>query len=140
MSSAPAVARSVAAGVLGLLACACQPVEFSVPVVGQFSNGVAAIGQATTRRDGQGWFSVQVPGRFQCQGTYNALSVKASLVVPVACSDGRRGEVVAAIQLDGLSGSGVARFNDGTTARFVFGNLTFEQAFGAGATAKTKRT
>ena len=43
---------------------------------------------------GKGDFWVQVPGGIRCGGTYDPLARDPTLVVPVTCDDGRRGETV----------------------------------------------
>jgi hypothetical protein len=40
--------------------------------------------------------------------------------------------------LDRISGSGIVALSDGSKGQFVFGNLKFDQAFGAGGTASTQ--
>ncbi|NNM71414.1 hypothetical protein [Enterovirga aerilata] len=119
---------------LGLAGCATQ---ISVPVSGQFGNGVPAAGQATARTSGEGDFWVQAPGGKRCSGTYNSLDTNPTIVVPVTCSNGARGEIVVTRQLNGLSGTAIGKLSDGTTGQFVFGDLKFEQAFGAGGKAKS---
>lgn len=54
------------------------------------------------------------------------------------CDDGRTGEAVVTRQADLISGSAIVQLNDGTRGQFVFGDVTFEQAFGAGGTARTR--
>lgn len=123
---------------VGALIGGCHSGTVSVPILGQLSNGWAAAGEATTRADGQGTLWVQVPRRFRCEGSYNALNAGASMVIPITCSNGRRGEVVAAIQFDRLSGTAIAQLDNGLRGQFVFGNLNFEQAFGSRFKAGTK--
>jgi len=128
-------------GVVGLTAlgsAACIPDEISVPITGRLSDGTLAAGEATSRRDGHGALWVQIPGGFRCEGKYNSLERSASVVVPVTCSNGLKGEAVVAIQLDRMSGTALVRLSDGRRGQFVFGNLSFEQAFGAGGRVKTK--
>lgn len=120
---------------LGLAACvsttAPQPM-FSVPITGQLSNGAAAAGQATAYNNGRGEFWVHFPGGARCSGEYAVNDPNPTLVVPVSCSDGRRGELVATRQPGLMSGTAIVRLNNGMRGQFVFGNLTFEQAFGSG--------
>lgn len=117
----------------GLVGCAQQ---FSVPVTGQLADGTPAAGQATARTSGNGDFWVQVADGTKCSGTYNAYDTNPTIVVPVNCADGRSGQTIITRQLDGLSGTAIVTLDDGTRGQFVFGNLTFEQAYGSGG-AKT---
>lgn len=50
--------------------------------------------------------------------------------MPVRCSDGRTGTLLATRQ--GMSGTVIGKLSDGTEGRFVFGNLSFTQAFPGG--------
>lgn len=112
--------------------------EFSIPVTGEVS-GTPAAGQATARMSGKGDFWVQIPGGMKCGGDYDALDTHPTLVVPVWCSDGRKGQAVITRQMDMTSGTAIVTLKDGTRGQFVFGNVKFEQAFGVG-TASTAQT
>lgn len=114
-----------------------QPI-LQIPVTGQLSNGSAAAGQATAFSDGQGEFWVQVPGAERCSGTYNVRDPNPTIVVPVSCGNGKRGEAVITRQADLVSGTAIVSLNDKTRGRFVFGRLTFDQVFGDGGRAKTQ--
>lgn len=114
----------------------CGTASISVPVTGQIGDGTPAAGEATARTDGKGTFWVQVPGGLNCSGNYNSLVVKPTLVVPVSCTDGRTGEAVITRQMDYTSGTAIVTLSDGTKGQFVFGNITFDQAYGVGS-AKT---
>lgn len=120
-----------------LLLAGCAAVKISVPVTGQL-NGVAAAGQAVGRGDGVGTFWAQIPGGLRCEGKYDSLDHNPSFVVPVTCSNGTTGEMVVTRALDRVSGSGIVALSDGSKGQFVFGNLKFDQAFGAGGTASTQ--
>lgn len=56
-----------------------------------------------------------------CAGSYNALDASVTISMPVHCSDGRKGIVIATRESSGVDGSGRVRLNDGTSADFVFG-------------------
>ena len=131
---------SVAATTIAAAMLAGCATEFSVPLTGQMSNGVAAAGQATARSGGNGSFWVQIPGGSRCSGSYDSTDTNPTIVLPVQCSDGRHGEAVTTRQLDGVSGTAIVRLSDGTTGQFVFGNLRFDQAFGDGGKATTAPT
>jgi hypothetical protein len=60
-------------------------------------------------------------GRLTCSGSYNGYDTSTTIKMPVSCSDGRKGFVVATRQASGLDGSGKVTLNDGTQADFVFG-------------------
>lgn len=110
----------------GLAACAT---EFSVPVTG-FIGTDQALGQTTARIDGNGTFSVSTLTGLTCQGTYDALDNNPTITAPATCNDGRSGTLLIARNTMTGGGTVIGRLNDGTDARFVFGNLTFNQAFG----------
>lgn len=130
--SAPSAAF---AAILCLYACAGA--QFTVPITGQLTDGTAATGEATARIDGNGTFWVKIPGGPKCSGSYDALATNPTIVVPVECDDGRKGESVIARRAGGLSGTAIVTLADGTKGQFVFGDLTYNQAFGSGA-AKTQ--
>ena len=109
--------------------------EITVPVTGQMSNGLAMAGQSTARMSAPGDFWVQAPGGLRCSGQYDASIMEPTIVIPVQCSDGAAGEVVATRRVGTGGGVAIAKLKDGRTGQFVFGNLTFEQAYGAGGKA-----
>lgn len=111
---------------------------FSIPVTGEFSRGGPAAGQATARSDGVGTFWVQVPGGRRCSGEYSVRDPSPTLVVPVRCTDKRTGQVVITRQPGLMSGTAIVKLSDGTRGQFVFGDITFEQRFGTGGTARTR--
>ncbi len=112
----------LAAAMIALTGC-----DYSVPVTGRIGNDLAQ-GQSTASLSG-GTFSVTSIRGLQCQGTYDALSREPTIVAPVSCADGRSGNLIITRTMDGMSGTVIGRLNDGTEAQFVFGDLTFQQAF-----------
>ena len=132
--TAKAAMMALAAGMM-LSACAT---EVSVPVTGQFGNGTPASGQATARLDGNGTFWIQAPGSTRCEGRYNSLDSNPSIIVPVDCSGGATGEVVITRQMTGTGGTAIAKLSNGQTGQFVFGDLTYAQAFGSGGQASIR--
>jgi hypothetical protein len=118
-------ARSICLGLLFLAGC-----SYSVPVTGTVGSEPAQ-GQATAAMSG-GTFSVSTARGLQCNGTYDALDTNPTITAPATCNDGRFGNLIITRSLDGLSGTVIGRLNDGTDARFVFGNLAFSQAAGGG--------
>ena len=111
--------------------------EFSVPVTGQIGS-TPAQGQSTARLDGNGTFFVMTTRGLRCDGTYDALDTNPTITAQTRCSDGRTGNLIITRTLDGLSGTVIGTLSDGTDARFVFGNLTFGQAFGDGGGASIR--
>lgn len=106
--------------------------SFSVPVTGRIGEDLAQ-GQATAAASG-GTFSMATTLGLICQGNYDTTSREPTINAPVSCNDGRSGNLIITRTMDGLSGTVIGRLNDGTEAQFVFGNLTFDQAFsGSGA-------
>ena len=51
------------------------------------------------------------------------------MVVPVTCSDGRKGEVAITRDKSKVSGTATGRLSDGTEARFAFGDRKFDQLY-----------
>jgi hypothetical protein len=133
MSRRIPIARMLILAMIGLSACG----KIEVPVTGQLADGTPAAGQATADFSGHGSFWVQVPGGVRCSGSYDANNTNPSIVAPVLCNDGRRGEAVITRQLNGLSGTAIVKLVDGTRGQFVFGDLRFDQAFGTGGIATT---
>ena len=60
-------------------------------------------------------------GDLTCGGNYDSLDQSTTISMPVLCSDGRRGIVIATRDDSGRSGSGNVRMDDGTEATFMFG-------------------
>lgn len=56
-----------------------------------------------------------------CGGDYNALDTSPTISIPVLCSDGRKGIIIATRDNNGMSGGGHFTLNDGTTGDFMFG-------------------
>ena len=129
--------RTYIAAIFGCSLLAACATEVSLPITGQMSDGTAAGGTATARTSGNGSFWVKIPAGPRCGGTYDSRSYAPTLIVPVACDDGRSGEAVITRQMDMVSGTAIVSLTDGTTGNFVFGNLSFDQAFGPGGTART---
>lgn len=107
--------------------------EFKFPVSGQMGDGTPMNGQAVAKLNGEGSFFVAEPGGLRCDGRYDSRNSDPTLIVPVVCTDGTTGEAVITRQMDMMSGTVIARLDDGRTGQFVFGDLSFNQAFGAGA-------
>jgi len=128
----------VAMGVMAILLAGCAS-KIQVPVTGQLDDGTPAAGMATAMMSGEGNFWIKIPGGPRCDGTYDAFSSAPTIVVPATCDDGRAGEVIITRQLNMTSGTAIAQLEDGTRGQFVFGDLTFEQAFGTGGASTPGR-
>ena len=60
-------------------------------------------------------------GTLSCGGSYNPFDQSMTITIPVLCSDGRKGLVIATRDLSGMSGGGHFTLNDGTPGDFMFG-------------------
>jgi hypothetical protein len=90
-----------------------------VAVVSKGIPGGIMRGTATASVSG-GSFSV-TNGALTCGGDYNAFDTSPTISIPVLCSDGRKGIVIATRDNSGMSGGGHFTLNDGTTGDFMFG-------------------
>lgn len=95
----------------------------TVPVAVISSGGDVMRGTATAALSGG---SFQVSGTYNgkplnCAGTYDSMNTSVTISMPVQCSDGRKGIVIATREANGIDGSGRVRLEDGTEADFVFG-------------------
>jgi hypothetical protein len=81
--------------------------------------GLILRGTTTASLSG-GSFNV-TDGKLSCGGNYDALDTSPTISMPVLCSDGRRGIIIATRDKSGLSGAGTARMTDGSEATFMFG-------------------
>jgi len=66
------------------------------------------------------------------------MSRAPTIEAPVNCNDGRTGRLLITRTMDMVSGTVIGQLSDGTQGRFVFGNLTFDQAFGNGSGARIR--
>ena len=104
------------ASAVALAGCA---VTEPVAVVSKGIPGGIMRGTTTASLSG-GSFSVS-NGSLTCGGDYNALDTSPTISIPVLCSDGRKGIVIATRDNSGMSGGGHFTLNDGTTGNFMFG-------------------
>lgn len=119
-------ALALSGALAALAGCVSQ---FAVPVTGMLGDQ-AAQGEAVASTDGSGTFWVENIDGLRCDGTYDSKVTDPTIRVPVRCSDGRTGTLLATRQ--GMSGTVIGKLSDGTEGRFVFGNLSFSQAFPGG--------
>ena len=56
-----------------------------------------------------------------CSGSYNSLDMSSTISMVVQCNDGRKGITIVTRDLNGTSGHGRVRLNDGTEADLIFG-------------------
>jgi hypothetical protein len=89
------------------------------PVVVIDKNGEILRGTTTASLSG-GSFNV-TDGKLSYGGNYDALDTSPTISMPVLCSDGRRGIIIATRDNSGLSGAGTPRMTDGSEATFMFG-------------------
>jgi hypothetical protein len=101
---------------MALIAAGCS-VTLPVVVIGK--DGKILRGTTTASLSG-GSFNV-TDGSLSCGGDYDALDTSPTISIPVLCSDGRRGIVIATRDNNGLSGAGTVRLTDGSEATFMFG-------------------
>lgn len=121
---------TIIGGALALLAAGCAS-EIKEPVTGQMAKGIPMTGQAIARLSGNGEFWVETTAGFKCGGNYNSLDTNTTITIPVFCTDGASGEVVATRRPGGTSGTAVAKLKDGRTGQFVFGDLKYDEVYGA---------
>jgi len=100
---------------MALVLAGCSITE---PVVVIGKNGEILQGTATAALDG-GSFNVS-NGKVSCGGSYNSLDTSPTISMPVLCSDGRRGIVIATRDTSGTSGAGTVRMTDGEEGTFMF--------------------
>jgi len=105
---------------------------FAIPITGQLANGNAAAGQATGFNNGVGEFWVAFPGSIRCTGTWAVRDPNPTIVIPVTCGARVRGEAIVTRQAGFMTGSAIVALSNGQRGQFVFGDLTYEQAFGQG--------
>jgi hypothetical protein len=97
--------------------CTACTVTQPVAVIGQ--NGQILKGSTTASLSG-GSFSA-TDGKLTCGGSYDSSDMSQTISMPVFCSDGRKGIVIATRDNNGMSGSGTVRLSDGSEATFIFG-------------------
>jgi len=116
-----------ALGVLLPLLGGCAS-QVSVPVNGMLANGSVMNGQATAKMTGEGTFWVTTVEGFKCQGSYDAFDRSPTLIVPIVCSNGKKGQLVITRKTQ-LSGTAVGKAGD-IEGRFTYGDLNYSQVFG----------
>ena len=126
------VTRTLIAIAIAAASTGCASYTYHAPIVGQDSEGNPMAGSFSVSTEA-GSFWVQAPGGARCSGSYDPMTLVPTIVAHGVCTDGRTGEVV--ITRSGLSGTAIAKFSDGSTGQYVFGDMSLEQAFGNGGTA-----
>lgn len=109
--------KKVAFYALLLVCCGCTVTE-PVVVIGQ--NGQMLKGTATASLSGGSFTATD--GKLTCGGHYDSMDMSTTITMPVLCSDGRKGIVIATRDDSGTSGAGTVRLSDGTEATFMFGS------------------
>lgn len=105
---------------------------FAIPITGQLTNGAAAAGQATGYNNGIGDFWVAFPGSIRCTGTWSVRDPNPTIIIPVTCGARVHGEAIVTRQAGFMTGSAIVALSNGKRGQFVFGDLTYDQAFGQG--------
>ena len=112
-----------AAAALALSACAVGSI--SLPVVGKLSTGETAQGSVVLDLDErEGTFDIVTLSGFRCFGEYDANLRISTMTIPVECNNGQTGVVIATRDATGMAGTAEARLRNGTTGRFLFGNVS----------------
>ncbi len=94
--------------------------SITVPAQGVASTGEAFTGTATAKISGEGTFELKGSSGATCSGKYDAMDMTKTISIPMTCSDGRTGTVIATRNAAGTGGSGTASLSDGSTAVFTF--------------------
>ncbi len=118
--------------VCAVTACAT---EQHLPVSGVIGTQRAQ-GQSTARTSGDGTFYAETTTGLRCAGEYDSLDLSPTIRATTTCNDGRTGRLLITRNIMRGTGTAIGRLNDGTEARFVFGDIAFAEAFGDSA-AKT---
>ncbi|WP_157063892.1 hypothetical protein [Methylobacterium tarhaniae] len=77
-----------------------------------------------------GEFWVAFPGSIRCAGTWSVRDPNPTIVIPVTCGARVRGEAIVTRQAGLMTGSALVALSNGRRGQFVFGDLTYNQAFG----------
>ena len=105
---------------------------FAISITGQLTNGSPAAGQATGYNNGVGEFWVAFPGSIRCSGTWAVRDQNPTIIIPVTCGARVHGEAIVTRQAGFMTGSAIVALSNGKRGQFVFGDVTYEQAFGQG--------
>ena len=105
-----------------IIALTLNACSITVPVaVIEKKGGKGHILKGTAHADINGGSFQVSDGRLTCAGSYDSLDTSTTITMPVHCSDGRKGFVVATRQANGVDGFGKVTLSDGSQADFVFG-------------------
>lgn len=110
--------RQVALILVAFAAAGCS-ITVPVAIVGKEMQNDVMRGTATATPSG-GTFSAR-NSKTSCSGSYDAWDTSATITMPVVCSDGRKGVVIATRNRNGISGGGTYTLSDGSTGTFIFG-------------------
>lgn len=100
-----------------LVLLACSACSLTEPVVVIQQDGRTLRGTVTASMAGGSFTATD--GTLTCGGNYDSQDESPTISMPVLCSDGRKGIVIAT--RSGNSGSGTVRMTDSSTATFMFG-------------------
>lgn len=101
----------------------CAPLEF--PVVGRTSTGEAMQGTVTANLgSAPGTIEVFSASGLSCTGDYDDSTTSLTIKIPITCTSGATGTVIATRDRTLIKGTAIAQLSDGTSGEFVFGNIT----------------
>lgn len=104
---------------------ACGPLLVSLPVVGKLSNGETAQGSVIQNLSTNvGTFDIATLSGLTCSGTYSLADGRSTITIPVTCSNGRKGTVIATRDATGAAGTAIGRIEGGLSGRFLFGYVS----------------
>jgi hypothetical protein len=101
-----------------LLGCAACSITGPISIIAD--NGQVLRGTYRASVTSGGSLAV-TDGVLNCTGSYDSSDRTARITIPVKCSDGRFG-LAEITRLDGRSGGGTVKLNDGARGIFVFGS------------------
>ena len=109
---------SVRLSVAALCALMLTGCSITEPVVVITSAGQTLKGSATASMSSGSFTATN--GTLTCGGSYDSMATSETITMPVLCSDGRKGIVIATRDTT-TSGHGTIRLTDGLEGQFMFG-------------------
>lgn len=118
------------AGIAVLLSLGACDTGRRFAITGQTASGSPASGEVVAMGNGAGTVTVKFPAGLRCKGEYDWRDRKPVFTVPLDCGNGIRGEGVVKRYRPGIRGMATVSLNNGVSGRFVYGAMTFEEAYG----------
>lgn len=110
----------------GLAGCASGPIR--LPIVGKLSDGETAQGNVSIDMSTNvGTVSIITLNGLNCSGTYDGHDNSNTITIPVTCSNGQHGMVIATRDASGVAGTASAKLSNGINGRFLFGYVSAQQ-------------